>query len=122
MAHRTILIERQRSALFDLPIDEAAMLRHYTLADDDLEVSRPVMQTTPTRASVDLGSCHDMNHRISRLFPERVCKSVYANLDTGRFGFAYVRPHGCRDSGRAIRGAIIVTVSGRHFSAMRRPC
>lgn len=37
MAHRTILTERQRSALFDLPTDEAAMLRHYTLADDDLD-------------------------------------------------------------------------------------
>lgn len=37
MAHRTILTERQRSALFDLPTDEAAMLRHYILADDDLE-------------------------------------------------------------------------------------
>ena len=40
MAHRTILTERQRSALFDLPTDEAAMLRHYTLADEDLEIIR----------------------------------------------------------------------------------
>jgi hypothetical protein len=31
MAHRTILTERQRSALFDLPTNESAMLRHYTL-------------------------------------------------------------------------------------------
>jgi TnpA family transposase len=38
MAHRTILTERQRSALFDLPTDDAAMLRHYTLADEDLEI------------------------------------------------------------------------------------
>ena len=37
MAHRTILTERQRSALFDLPTDETVMLRHYTLADDDIE-------------------------------------------------------------------------------------
>lgn len=37
MAHRIILTERQRSALFDLPIDERSLLRHYTLADDDLE-------------------------------------------------------------------------------------
>ena len=37
MAHRTILTERQRSALFDLPTDEPSLLRHYTLADDDLE-------------------------------------------------------------------------------------
>ncbi len=40
MAHRTILTERQRSVLFDLPTDETAMLRHYTLADDDLEIIR----------------------------------------------------------------------------------
>ena len=40
MTHRTILTERQRSALFDLPTDEAAMLRHYTLADEDLEMIR----------------------------------------------------------------------------------
>lgn len=38
MAHRTILTERQRAALFDLPTGEASMLRHYTLADDDLDL------------------------------------------------------------------------------------
>lgn len=38
MAHRTILTDRQRAALFELPTDEASMLRHYTLADDDLEI------------------------------------------------------------------------------------
>lgn len=37
MAHRTILTERQRSALFDLPTDDASMMRHYILADDDIE-------------------------------------------------------------------------------------
>jgi hypothetical protein len=37
MAHRTILTERQRAALFNLPSNEAALLRHYTLADDDIE-------------------------------------------------------------------------------------
>ena len=40
MAHRTVLTERQRSSLFELPTDEPAMLRHYTLADDDLEIIR----------------------------------------------------------------------------------
>ena len=40
MAHRTVLTERQRSALFDLPTDRTVMLRHYTLADDDLEIIR----------------------------------------------------------------------------------
>ena len=33
MAHRIILTDRQRSALFDLPTDEASILKHYTLAD-----------------------------------------------------------------------------------------
>ncbi|MBO6920485.1 MAG: Tn3 family transposase [Rhizobiaceae bacterium] len=37
MPRRSILTERQRSALFDLPIDDTSMLQHYTLADDDLE-------------------------------------------------------------------------------------
>jgi len=37
MPRRSILTERQHSALFDLPTDEASMLLHYTLADDDLE-------------------------------------------------------------------------------------
>jgi len=37
MPRRHILTERQRAALFELPTDEAALLRHYTLADDDLE-------------------------------------------------------------------------------------
>ncbi|MFV1635854.1 MULTISPECIES: Tn3 family transposase [Phaeobacter] len=37
MPRRSILTERQRSALFDLPTDDASMLHHYILADDDLE-------------------------------------------------------------------------------------
>lgn len=37
MAHRTILTERQQATLFDLPTDDASLLQHYTLADDDLE-------------------------------------------------------------------------------------
>ena len=37
MAHRTILTERQRADLFDLPTDETILLRHYILADDDIE-------------------------------------------------------------------------------------
>jgi len=35
-----MLTDRQRAALFDLPTDEASILRHYTLADDDLEIIR----------------------------------------------------------------------------------
>ena len=40
MAHRTVLTDRQRAAMFDLPAVEAAMLHHYTLSDDDLEIIR----------------------------------------------------------------------------------
>lgn len=40
MAHRTILTGGQRSALFDLPTNKTALLRHYTLGDDDLEIIR----------------------------------------------------------------------------------
>lgn len=40
MAHRTILTERQRNYFFDLPTDEPSLLKHYTLADDDLEYIR----------------------------------------------------------------------------------
>lgn len=37
MPRRQILTDRTRAALFDLPTDEASLLRHYTLADDDIE-------------------------------------------------------------------------------------
>ena len=37
MPRRSIWSARQRAALFDLPTDEASLLRHYTLSDDDIE-------------------------------------------------------------------------------------
>ena len=37
MPRRSIWSARQRAALFDLPTDEAALLRHYTLSDYDIE-------------------------------------------------------------------------------------
>lgn len=37
MPRRRILSDRQRAALFDLPVNEAALLQHYTLDDDDIE-------------------------------------------------------------------------------------
>lgn len=40
MPRRSVLTERQRSALFDLPTDQAMILQHYTLADDDIELIR----------------------------------------------------------------------------------
>jgi TnpA family transposase len=35
-----ILTDRLRAVFFDLPTDQAALPRHYTLADDDLEIIR----------------------------------------------------------------------------------
>ena len=40
MPRRSIWSPRQRAALFDLPTDEAALLRHYTLSDDGIEQIR----------------------------------------------------------------------------------
>ena len=40
MPRRSIRSARQRGALLDLPTDEAALLRHYTLSDDDIEQIR----------------------------------------------------------------------------------
>ena len=40
MPRRTILTERQRAALFDLPTDEAAITRHYTLSEEDVALIR----------------------------------------------------------------------------------
>ncbi len=37
MPRRNVLTHRQRTALFDLPTGEPALLQHYTLADDDIE-------------------------------------------------------------------------------------
>ena len=37
MPGRSIWSARQRAALFDLPTDEATLLRNYTLADDNIE-------------------------------------------------------------------------------------
>lgn len=40
MPRRKMLTDRQRAALLDQPTEETAMLRHCTLADDDLEIIR----------------------------------------------------------------------------------
>ena len=37
MPRRSIWSPRQRAVLFDLPTDETALLRHYTLSDDNIE-------------------------------------------------------------------------------------
>jgi hypothetical protein len=37
MPRRHILTDRQRASLFDLPHDDPSLLRHYILADDDIE-------------------------------------------------------------------------------------
>ncbi len=40
MPRRSLLTTRQRAALFDLPVDESSLLRHYTLDDEDIECIR----------------------------------------------------------------------------------
>ncbi|WP_333827190.1 Tn3 family transposase [Pararhodobacter sp.] len=40
MPRRSILTARQRAALFDLPTDDASILHHYTLSDEDIDVIR----------------------------------------------------------------------------------
>ncbi len=40
MAHRAVLTARQRAALFDLPTEEALLLRHYALSDEDIDFVR----------------------------------------------------------------------------------
>ena len=55
MAHRTVLTDRQRAALFDLPTVEAEMLHHYTLSDDDLEIIRA--RRRPPTVSALLCNC-----------------------------------------------------------------
>ena len=40
MAHRTILTDRQRAALFGLPADEATHLRFHVLSDQDIALVR----------------------------------------------------------------------------------
>ena len=36
LPRRSILAERHHTRLFDLPTDETSLLKHYTLADDDI--------------------------------------------------------------------------------------
>ena len=54
MPRRHIQTERQRKTLLDIPTDEASLLRHYILADDDLEY----IQTRSIRPVVPITSSH----------------------------------------------------------------
>ncbi len=51
-----ILTDRTRAALFDLPTDEASLLRHYTLADDDIEHIR-TRRSAPNKLGFALQLC-----------------------------------------------------------------
>ena len=69
LPRRSTWSTRQRVALFDLPTDEAALLRHYTLSDDDIEQIR-VRRERHDRLGFDLPS--DLldtvpRHRIARI-------------------------------------------------------
>jgi hypothetical protein len=52
MAHRAVLTARQRAALFDLPTEEMALLRHYTLDDEDIEHIRTRRRSEVTRSAL----------------------------------------------------------------------
>ena len=64
MAHCPVLATRQRSAMFDLPADEASHLKHYILADDDLEHIR-ARRRTENR----IGFAHQPVRRHARALP-----------------------------------------------------
>jgi TnpA family transposase len=86
MAHRTILTDRQRAALFDLPTDEASILRHYTLADDDLEIIR-VRRRSHNRFGFALQLCalrYPGRLLVSgEVIPEAVTRFLAAQLGLG---------------------------------------
>lgn len=63
MSRRTSGSARQRAALFDLPTDEAALLRRYTLSDDNIEhvrVQRGGTQPAGLRAPALRVSIHPL--------------------------------------------------------------
>jgi len=79
MAHRAVLTARQRAALFDLPTDEMALLRHYTLNDEDIENIR-----TRRRTENALQLCAfrypDRLLKAGEVIPEPVSRFVAAQL------------------------------------------
>jgi TnpA family transposase len=85
MAHRTILTERQRAALFDLPTSEPALLHHYTLADDDLEHIR-LRRRPQNRLGFALQLCaFRYPGRLltaGEIIPEKVIRFIAAQLGT----------------------------------------
>jgi TnpA family transposase len=85
MAHRTILTERQRAALFDLPTSEPALLHHYTLADDDLEHIR-LRRRPQNRLGFALQLCAFRHPgrllTTEEIIPEKVIRFIAAQLGT----------------------------------------
>ncbi len=83
MAHRAVLTVRQRAALFDLPTDEMALLRHYTLDDEDIEHIR-----TRRRPENQIGFALQLCAfrypgrllKAGEVIPEPVCRFVAAQL------------------------------------------
>ena len=91
MAHRIILTARQRAALFYLPTDEASMLRHYTLADEDLDIIR-TRRRARNRFGVALQLCAlRYPGRLltpGEVIPEPIARFVAAQLGLRPDGFA----------------------------------
>ncbi|WP_299567845.1 Tn3 family transposase [uncultured Sulfitobacter sp.] len=83
MAHRAILTARQRTELFDLPTNEMALLRHYTLDDEDI-----VRIRTRRRPENQIGFALQLCAfrypgrllKAGEIIPEPVCRFVAAQL------------------------------------------
>lgn len=91
MAHRIILTARQRADLFGLPTDETSMLRHDTLADEDLDIIR-TRRRARNRFGFALQLCALRNTRLlltpDEIIPEPIARFIAAQLGLRPDGFA----------------------------------
>ena len=120
----TILTDRQRSALFDLPTDEASLLKHYTLADDGLEQTR-ARRSTENRIGFALQLCalrypgRLLSH--GEVVPETVLRSIGAQLGIGGDAlFTYAARRQTRQEHLEARHAALPTVTVTRFPNIRR--
>ncbi len=102
MPRRSILTERQRSALFDLPTDDASMLRHYILADDDLErINERRRSENRIGFALQLCALRYPGRLLSsdEIIPEKVLRFIAAQLGlTGDDILPYASPNPARTS------------------------
>ena len=89
MPRRSIWSARQRAARFDLSTDEAALLRRYTLSDDDIEQIR-VRRIREQYA--DSGGFTDHAFAVTSLLGYR-CSAIGSSRASGTY-----RRNGCMSS------------------------